>query len=121
MSKKSDKKKSTNDFKEQNIIQLGNFIVKRYDDGIFLHIRITTAEGGWSIDYRQDNFKYAWVLTLLADEKFHDVLQAWMVMLYHVTACNPDPEFFERIFAELDNLGQRAQKFEADFDIAGKQ
>lgn len=110
--KKSNKRRANSAKYLQDILQLGNFIVKKYGDGEVLYVRVCTADGSWRIDFREDSFKYAWILMLSSEQRYHEILKAWITVSYHTTMCNPDPVFLENIIQELHSLGERAQKME---------
>ena len=108
MGLKFNKKKAKQAQYLQIVLQLGNFLIKKKGDGEFSYVRISTIDGGWSMEFKEDTFKYAWILMLSAEEKYHEALKAWIVVCYHLTMCNPDGEFMEDVLKSLDGLARRS-------------
>ena len=106
--KKNYKKKVVTAKYLQEVLQLGNFIIKKKGDGEFSYIHIVTTDGGWMMDFREDTFKYGWILMLAAEERYHEILRAWITVSYHVTMCSPDPQFLDDTIKALQGLNQRA-------------
>lgn len=109
--KKSGKKKVNSEKYLQGVLQLGNFIIKKKGDGEYRYIRISTVDGSWGMDFREDTFKYAWILLLASEERYHEALKGWIVVNYHTAMCNPDPEFLDNVIKELYALSDRAAAY----------
>lgn len=88
----------------------GNFIIKRYGDGRQTWLRITTADGGWRMDFRDDTLKYAWILMCMASENpgVQKALESWITITYHTANAIPDPEYLDRAIDNLYELNERA-------------
>lgn len=93
----------------QNVLQLGNFMVKKYGDGEYLYVRVCTIDGSWRMDFREDTFKYAWALMLTSEPKYYEILRAWITLSYHTTMASPDPIFIDKVIKEIYALQERAQ------------
>lgn len=115
------RKKSMNET-ERVLARVENFIVSVRGDGEYNYVRVREVGAGWSMAFRDDTFKYAWILMLAAEEKYHRILLSWIVAAYHTAMCAPDPEFLEDIIAALGRLGdrsaERALKEESDTESA---
>lgn len=87
----------------------GNFIVRSMGDGQNKWIRISTADGGWRVDFRDDTEKYAWIMECLAEESegVQCALESWIVLAYHMANVWPDREFLEEGVAMFGNLQKR--------------
>lgn len=107
---KNSKKKVKQNNSLQFIVQLSNFVIKKKGDGEFSFVRIGTVDGSWHIDFRDDTFKYSWIMMLAAEEKYHNILLSWIVVCYHTSMCAPDPEFLDDAIKMLDNLNKRTIK-----------
>lgn len=94
----------------QTVLQLGNFLIKKEGDGEYTYIRISTVDGNWGMDFREDTMKYAWVLMLSSDEKYHEALRGWIVTNYHLAMCNPDAQLLENTIKELYALNERNEE-----------
>lgn len=110
MGLKFNKKKAKQAKYLQNVLQLGNFLIKKKGDGEFSYIRISTVDGSWGMEFRDDTFKYAWIMMLSSDEKYHEALRAWIVVSYHMGMCMPDAEFLEEALKSLDGLQERSRE-----------
>ena len=118
---KNSKKKAKSKNKLQFVIQTGNFVIKKYNDNEYSYIRIETAGGAWRMDFREDTFKYSWILMLCSEEKHHGILQAWIVITYHVAMCSPDPEFLDAMIKELSALDKRYQEIYQQPEAVGEE
>lgn len=107
MSKKKSKKKTNKENTLHFVTQIGNFAIKKKHEGDFSFVRIMSIDGSWRMDFREDTFKYSWILMLASEEKYHGILQAWLVIVYHTAMCNPDPEFIDGILKEFEELSKR--------------
>lgn len=101
------KRKKDNKKGIETLMQLSNFLIKKRGDGEFTFVRITCSDPSWAMEFREDTFKYAWILMLMAEEKYHGILESWITMSYHMTNANPDPAFLESCLRELESLNQR--------------
>lgn len=88
--------------------RIGNFILRSRGDGIHNYVRLSNSDGSWIMEWRDDTFKYSWILMLAAEEKYHKILEMWIIETYHVTSCAPDPQFNEDILNALESLNARA-------------
>lgn len=95
------------------VCRVGNFIVRKRGDGEHSFMCLTTADGGWRTEYRDDTMKYAWVAMLATDPRHHEILHAFVVLAYHVTSCNPDGEFLNDAISALRGLQERAAAYES--------
>lgn len=99
------KKKKRNE--ERDLLNLGNFTITHKwinEDG---YITISSATGSWQLNYKDDTFKYAWLIHLVANENMHDFLQSWVILMYHISNCSPDSGFMEDSLASLTSLNNR--------------
>lgn len=97
---------------ELNVIgRFGNFLVCRVGDGQHSWLRVTTADGGWRMEFRDDTEKYGWVMQLCSDERLARVFEMWIVINYHVSGCNPDPRFLEDAVNALEGLKERTAEY----------
>ena len=114
MGKKFNKKKAKGAKYLQDVLRLGNFIIKKKGDGEFSYIKVGTIDGAWGMEFREDTFKYAWILMLSTEERYREILRAWLTVSYHTVMCNPDPEFLNNAIKELQALGERAVEREKE-------
>lgn len=87
----------------------GNFIVRSWGDGLNRWLRIGAADGGWTMDFRDDTEKYTWLMACMAEESegVQAALESWMVLTYHMAHVWPDKEFLEESVAVFDDLKKR--------------
>lgn len=101
--------KKKNQLKSDVLGRYGSFIVRSWGDGLNKWIRIGTADGGWTMDFRDDTEKYAWILACMAEESegVQCALESWMVLAYHIAHVWPDKEFLEESVTMFGNLAKR--------------
>lgn len=100
------KQNVTNEIKM--ILQLDNFLIKKYKEDGMGYLRISDVNDSWRMEFREDTFKYSWILLLGADKKYHDILLAWIVLSFHMSMCVPDPQFIDDMLKSLEDLGRRS-------------
>lgn len=112
--RKSTKNKSHETKYLKNVLQLGNFLIKKKGNGEFSFIRVSTVDGTFAMDFREDTMKYAWLIMLASDDRYHEILRAWLTVAFHVVMCNPDPQFLDNTIKELYALNDRASAIEQE-------
>lgn len=94
------------------IARFGNFLVKRYGDGWNQWLRVTTVNGDWRMDFRDDSLKYGWIANCLASgsEAVIKAVEMWIVIAYHTAQVWPDPEYLDEAADCLGRLQDRVSR-----------
>lgn len=102
-------KQRNNAMSEAIKLQFGNFILERMriGGGEWLW-ELRTVMRDWIMRFTDSTYKFAWLDAFASDVNMHNALEAWIVLMYHTTHCNPDGQWFKDMKDVLDSLRDRA-------------